>query len=111
MHPYPLPHRVIYHLYLVQIPWKHLILKNDSKDIKYQIKASTYPDKSAKPEHTNFSAQCAGFTKKGKHFKRMTKSSNGFCWQHGGCRIENTPEAHTVLRFSFSNANREERSY
>ena len=30
------------------------------------------------------SVQCAGTTKAGAQCKRMTKSSNGYCWQHGG---------------------------
>ena len=28
--------------------------------------------------------QCQATTKKGTRCKRMTKSSNGFCWQHSG---------------------------
>jgi endonuclease G, mitochondrial len=28
--------------------------------------------------------QCLGITKKGNRCKRKTRSSNGFCWQHGG---------------------------
>jgi hypothetical protein len=30
------------------------------------------------------SVQCAGTTKSGSRCKRMTLSSNGYCWQHGG---------------------------
>ena len=30
------------------------------------------------------SVQCAASTKAGTRCKRMTKSPNGFCWQHGG---------------------------
>ena len=30
------------------------------------------------------SQRCNGRTKKGKPCKRTTKSSNGYCWQHGG---------------------------
>jgi endonuclease G len=48
------------------------------------LTAPTNPDKSAKHHHAIVSAQCAGVTKKGNQCKRMTKSSNGFCWQHGG---------------------------
>ena len=44
----------------------------------------TNSGKSAKHQHSLVSAQCAGITKRGKQCKRMTKSSNGFCWQHGG---------------------------
>ena len=28
--------------------------------------------------------QCSATTKAGSQCKRMTKSSNGLCWQHGG---------------------------
>lgn len=28
--------------------------------------------------------QCSALTKSGKRCKRMTKSPNGLCWQHGG---------------------------
>ena len=28
--------------------------------------------------------QCTSITKKGEQCKRMTKSTNGKCWQHGG---------------------------
>jgi endonuclease G len=41
-------------------------------------------EKSTKHQHDVVSAQCAGITKKGNQCKRRTKSSNGFCWQHGG---------------------------
>jgi endonuclease G len=44
----------------------------------------TNPQKSAKHPQGLVSAQCAGITKKGNQCKRKTKSSNGFCWQHGG---------------------------
>ncbi len=30
------------------------------------------------------SVQCSATTKAGKRCKRMTKSPNGLCWQHGG---------------------------
>lgn len=30
------------------------------------------------------SVQCSGTTQAGARCKRMTKSSNGYCWQHGG---------------------------
>ena len=30
------------------------------------------------------SVQCGALTKKHKPCKRMTKSPNGYCWQHGG---------------------------
>lgn len=30
------------------------------------------------------SVQCSGRTKKGTRCQRMTKSSNGYCYQHGG---------------------------
>jgi len=30
------------------------------------------------------SVQCAATTKAGSRCKRMTYSSNGYCWQHGG---------------------------
>jgi len=30
------------------------------------------------------SVQCSGTTKKGARCKRMTKSANGLCFQHGG---------------------------
>ncbi len=33
---------------------------------------------------TTSSQQCGAKTKDGSRCKRMTKSSNGFCWQHGG---------------------------
>lgn len=34
-------------------------------------------------KHTNEKVQCSALTKKGSRCKRMTKSSNGKCWQHG----------------------------
>jgi len=39
-----------------------------------------------KPEHskTGTSEQCNATTKAGNRCKRMTKSPNGRCWQHGG---------------------------
>jgi hypothetical protein len=30
------------------------------------------------------SVQCSGTTQKGARCKRMTRSRNGLCWQHGG---------------------------
>lgn len=33
---------------------------------------------------TNEKVQCSALTKKGTRCKRMTSSSNGKCWQHGG---------------------------
>ncbi|HLG36350.1 MAG TPA: hypothetical protein VI757_15840 [Bacteroidia bacterium] len=35
-------------------------------------------------EKQQVSVQCAATTKAGNRCKRMTKSSNGYCWQHGG---------------------------
>jgi len=36
-------------------------------------------------EKENYSkVQCSAITKKGTQCKRMTKSPNGYCWQHGG---------------------------
>lgn len=35
---------------------------------------------------TSQSVQCSATTKAGSQCKRMTKSSNGNCWQHGGGR-------------------------
>ena len=38
----------------------------------------------APTSQTSQSMQCSGTTKKGAQCGRMTKSSNGKCWQHGG---------------------------
>jgi hypothetical protein len=39
---------------------------------------------SNKPVNETSSQQCTGKTKAGSRCKRLTKSSNGLCWQHGG---------------------------
>ena len=45
----------------------------------------TPEDKSSKTSSDEtLSQQCGAKTKAGSRCKRMTKSSNGFCWQHGG---------------------------
>ncbi len=44
--------------------------------------SSAQPLKSEAKKST--SVQCAALTKAGMRCKRMTKSSNGYCWQHGG---------------------------
>lgn len=50
--------------------------------------SNTYSPGSHKLKSSSSSAststQCAGTTKKGSQCRRMTRSSNGYCWQHGG---------------------------
>ena len=49
---------------------------------------TTTPSKSQTPtqptKKETQSVQCSATTKAGAQCKRMTKSSNGKCWQHGG---------------------------
>lgn len=47
------------------------------------IKTST-PAVSSTPKNKSGSVQCSGTTKAGNRCKRMTKSTNGRCYQHGG---------------------------
>ena len=50
-----------------------------------QPPVSTSSSKTAKSDtKSSASVQCAATTKSGTRCKRMTKSSNGYCWQHGG---------------------------
>jgi hypothetical protein len=47
-------------------------------------KAEVKEDKVSKPGNNATSSQCSATTQKGSRCKRMTTSSNGKCWQHGG---------------------------
>lgn len=58
-----------------------------------KISSSTVPNtkstnsevkKSTNSVSQSVSVQCSAITKAGTRCKRMTKSSNGLCWQHGG---------------------------
>jgi endonuclease YncB( thermonuclease family) len=42
------------------------------------------PEPSATASRQAYSVQCAATTKRGYRCKRMTRNSNGYCWQHGG---------------------------
>jgi hypothetical protein len=50
-----------------------------------RIKEEPSLDEKHDPETTNaIASQCTATTQKGNRCKRMTKSSTGKCWQHGG---------------------------
>ena len=49
------------------------------------VKASTKATQKTEPATTTISSKrCSAITQKGTQCKRMTKSPNGKCWQHGG---------------------------
>lgn len=49
------------------------------------VKAETQATQTTKPVKTSTtSSLCTAITQKGTRCKRMTKSPNGKCWQHGG---------------------------
>ena len=48
------------------------------------ITNQTTQNNNVKVSQSNYSVQCAATTKAGNQCKRMTKSTNGNCWQHGG---------------------------
>lgn len=52
--------------------------KDTSKNLKKETNSST------KKLTKSYSKRCSATTKSGTQCKRMTKSSNGKCWQHGG---------------------------
>lgn len=45
---------------------------------------STIPQPSNKNYRQAISVRCSAITKAGRQCKRMTRSPNGRCWQHGG---------------------------
>jgi RNA polymerase subunit RPABC4/transcription elongation factor Spt4 len=48
--------------------------------------SNNYYDSSSEDQ---YEVQCSAITKAGTRCKRMTKYSNGYCWQHGGNYIIN----------------------
>lgn len=46
--------------------------------------STTSNSASVSNSYRSSSVQCSGRTKKGARCKRMTTSSNGYCYQHGG---------------------------
>ena len=56
-------------------------LQNQSRESEQEIPSQRKSNtKSANAEYN----QCSATTKAGTRCKRMTKSPNGLCWQHGG---------------------------
>jgi hypothetical protein len=53
-----------------------------TKSTKAEVKSTT--NQSSSTNSQSVSVQCSATTKAGARCKRMTKSSNGKCWQHGG---------------------------
>jgi hypothetical protein len=47
-------------------------------------KSEVKEEKASDYDRNAISSQCTATTKKGSRCKRMTTSSNGKCWQHGG---------------------------
>lgn len=83
---------------------RYLTNSTVSIDLSDAISSGYSPCKVCKPQHSDFTlpnesidkdsdnfknesqenVQCSATTKSGNRCKRLTKSSNGKCWQHGG---------------------------
>jgi len=57
--------------------------RTKSKSVEKDNQEYSAPSKNNNDSYTS-SVQCSATTKKGTQCKRMTKSPNGRCWQHGG---------------------------
>ena len=50
----------------------------------YNSDENNFYQEPPKDSQYNEKVQCSAMTKSGNRCKRMTKSPNGLCWQHGG---------------------------
>ena len=60
------------------------VCKPSSKPSQAPNSNNLVPKGTIKPDAGSVSVQCSAITKAGNRCKRMTKSPNGKCWQHGG---------------------------
>lgn len=64
--------------------YQHISQKSESKSNPTEPSSERINRKPASESSNQSYSQCKGTTKKGNQCKRMVKSSNGYCYQHGG---------------------------
>jgi hypothetical protein len=64
--------------------YQHLSQKSGSKSKPAEPSSERINSKPSSESPNQSYSQCKGTTKKGNQCKRMVKSSNGYCYQHGG---------------------------
>jgi len=64
--------------------YQHLSQKSESKSKPTEPSSERINSKPPSESSNQSYSQCKGTTKKGNQCKRMVKSSNDYCYQHGG---------------------------